>query len=312
MNIASFKINETDYGKVVLQGHEDIEGFVFNKLNITTKDYSIDGSGYWKSEVEPQKTSINFKWTIKDIWLALTSLGYPNLINKGEATIDGLVTWDDRPSNFDAEDFYGNFALIAKKGSVQKIEPGVAGRLVGLISLQNLPRRLTLDFSDLFEEGLPFDRIQSKETIINKGILSSSLFEVQGPSADIKMNGSIDFTKETQDMRVTIQPKISDTITAGALVGGPLAAAVAFVAQKILDDPFNKITTAEYHVTGTWQDPKEKIIDTKVDNFLEEEILEPTGEVLKGTGEVIDNYLIQPTEDVIDFLFEPRDTKKTQ
>ncbi len=312
LNIASFKINETDYGKVVLQGHEDIEGFVFNKLNITTKDYSIDGSGYWKSEVEPQKTSINFKWTIKDIGLALTSLGYPNLINKGEATIDGLVTWDDRPSNFDAEDFYGNFALIAKKGSVQKIEPGVAGRLVGLISLQNLPRRLTLDFSDLFEEGLPFDRIQSKETIINKGILSSSLFEVQGPSADIKMNGSVDFIKETQDMRVTIQPKISDTITAGALVGGPLAAAVAFVAQKILDDPFNKITTAEYHVTGTWQDPKEKIIDTKVDNFLEEEIMEPTGEVLKGTGEVIDNYLIQPTEDVIDFLFEPRDTKKTQ
>ena len=87
---------------------------------------------------------------------------------------------------------------------------------------------------------------------------------------------------------------------------------VPFCASSFQNYPFNKITTAEYHVTGTWQDPKEKIIDTKVDNFLEEEIMEPTGEVLKGTGEVIDNYLIQPTEDVIDFLFEPRDTKKTQ
>ena len=241
-------------------------------------------------------------------------MGYPDLIEKGEATIKGLITWDDSPSNFDSEDFYGNFDLIAKKGTVKKVEPGVAGRLVGLISLQNLPRRLTLDFSDLFEEGLPFDRIQSKETIINKGILKSDLFEMQGPAADIVMKGQVDFVHETQDMRVTITPKISDTVTAGALIGGPLAAALAFVAQKILDDPFNKITTAEYHVTGTWKEPKEKIIDTKVDNFIEEGIIEPTGEALNATGEVISDYVIEPTEDVIEFIFGPKqeeDEKKS-
>ena len=307
LDIASFKINETDYGRVELSGVEDIDGFVFEKLKINNAAYSIEGNGYWKSEGFPLKTSINFKWSTKDIGAALSSFGYDDLINKGEAVIEGLVTWDDRPSNFDVEDFYGNFSLLAKNGVVKKVEPGMAGRLVGLISLQNLPRRLTLDFSDLFEEGLPFDRIESKKTVINKGVLNSPLFEIEGPSANIRLNGDVDFIKETQDMRVTIEPKISDTVTAGALVGGPFTAAIAFLAQKILDDPFNKITTAEYHVTGTWQEPKEKIVDTKVDNFIEDEILEPTGNIIQGTGEVIDEYLIEPTGDAIDYLFNPQD-----
>jgi len=309
VTIQSFKINETDYGKLTLLGHENFDGFNFDKFSLEKESNTISGSGYWISEVEPQKTSFNFKWSIKDIGKTLSGLGYPDLIEKGEATIEGLITWDDRPSNFDSEDFYGNFNLIAKKGTIKKVEPGVAGRLVGLISLQNLPRRLTLDFSDLFEEGLPFDRIQGKETIINKGILKSDLFEMQGPAADIVMKGQVDFVHETQDMRVTITPKISDTVTAGALIGGPLAAAVAFLAQKVLDDPFNKITTAEYHVTGTWKEPKEKIIDTKVDNFIDETIVEPTGDVLNATGNAVVDYVIEPTEDVIEFIFGPKQDK---
>tara|TARA_Y100000022_G_scaffold200210_1_gene214840 strand:- start:12160 stop:16101 length:3942 start_codon:yes stop_codon:yes gene_type:complete len=298
MIVDSFKINENDYGKVILSAHEDYEGFIFDSLDIVNDAYILKGNGYWKSTVFPEKTSMNFEWDIKNVGNTLNNLGYPNLIEDGNASIIGLITWDDGPANFNAEDFYGNFTINTKKGTIKKIEPGVAGRLVGLVSLQNLPRRLTLDFSDLFQEGLPYKKVQSPKIIINKGVLSTKELNIKAPSANIRMEGIIDFVDETQDLHVIIEPKVSDTITAGALVGGPLAAAAAFIAQKILDDPFNKITTAEYHITGSWDDPQEKIVDTKVDNFIEDSIINPAGEVLDGVGGVINDFIIQPAEEL--------------
>jgi len=258
MVVDSLMINDIDYGKIHMVAHEDKEGFVFDNFILEKGYYAIKGAGYWKSEVLPQKTSFSFEWTIKNIGDTLTSLGYPDLIEKGTADVEGLITWDDGPSKFDAEDFYGNFIINAKKGVIKKIKPGVAGRLVGLLSLQNLPQRLTLDFSDLFEEGFPFDKIASPKIIIQKGLLSTEDFDIEGPAANIAMKGQVDFIKETQGIDVLIHPKVSDTIAAGALVGGPLAAAAAYIAQKILDDPFDKITVSEYHITGTWDDPKEQ------------------------------------------------------
>ena len=298
MKVDSFKINENEYGKVMLSAREDLEGFVFDSLSIINDAYTLKGNGYWKSDMFPEKTSMSFEWDIKNVGNTLNNLGYPNLIEDGYASVIGLITWDDDPANFSAEDFYGNFTINTKKGTIKKIEPGVAGRLVGLISLQNLPRRLTLDFSDLFQEGLPYKKVQSPKIIINKGVLSTRELNIKAPSANIRMEGIIDFVDETQDLHVIIEPKVSDTITAGALVGGPLAAAAAFIAQKILDDPFNKITTAEYHITGSWDDPQEKIVDTKVDNFIEDSIINPAGDVLDGVGGVINDFIIQPAEEL--------------
>jgi len=298
MKIDSFKINENNYGKVMLTAREDLDGYVFDSLDIVNESYILKGNGYWKSDTFPEKTSMNFEWDIKNVGNTLNNLGYPNLVEDGYASVIGLITWDDDPANFKAEDFYGNFTINTKKGIIKKIEPGVAGRLVGLISLQNLPRRLTLDFSDLFQEGLPYKKVQSPKIIINKGVLSTKELNIKAPSANIRMEGIIDFVDETQNLHVIIEPKVSDTITAGALAGGPLAAAAAFIAQKILDDPFNKITTAEYHITGSWDDPQEKIVDTKVDNFIEDSILNPAGDVLDGVGGVINDFIIQPAEEL--------------
>ncbi len=294
----SFKINEANYGEVSLEAHEDLDGYIFDTLVFKNDAFVINGNGYWKSESFPEKTFINFNWDIYDVEKTLHNIGYPNLIEDGEASIIGSVSWDDGPSDFEASDFYGNFTINTKKGTIKKIEPGVAGRLVGLISLQNLPKRLTLDFSDLFQEGLPYKKVQSPNITINKGKLFTQELNIKSPSADIRMSGMIDFVDETQDLSLLIEPKLSDTVTAGALVGGPLAAAAAFIAQKILDDPFNKIISSEYHVTGTWDDPQEKIMDTNVDNFIEDSIINPAGKALDGLGDVINDYIIEPAENL--------------
>ena len=70
------------------------------------------------------------------------------------------------------------------------------------------------------------------------------------------MNGQVDLARETQVLRVKVNPQLSDSVSvAGALIGGPVAGVAAFIAQKLLKDPLDQIAAYEYDVTGTWADP---------------------------------------------------------
>jgi uncharacterized protein YhdP len=130
------------------------------------------------------------------------------------------------------------------------------GRLFGLLSLQSLPRRLSLDFRDLFSDGFAFDKISANAKIDN-GILRSNDFFMTGPAAEANIKGETNLKTETQNLKVKVTPHISDSLSLAALAGGPIVGAAAFVAQKILKDPFNKIASSEYVITGTWDNPKE-------------------------------------------------------
>ena len=174
----------------------------------------------------------------------------------------------------------GNFSLTATDGIILEAKPGVA-RLFGLLTLQNLPRRLTLDFSDIFSKGFIFDRINAG-VLVNNGILKSNRFLMEGPAAEVKIKGETNIIEETQNIHVVVNPRISDSLSLLSLAGGPLAGAAAFIAQKILKDPLNKIMSDEYQIIGSWDEPEE-ISTSRVERFgeiIDQEILTPSSEFL--------------------------------
>jgi uncharacterized protein YhdP len=73
-------------------------------------------------------------------------------------------------------------------GQFVKLEPGV-GRLLGILSLQSLPRRITLDFRDVFSEGFAFDAIGGQFAVA-RGVMATSDLQIQGPSAKVLMSGN--------------------------------------------------------------------------------------------------------------------------
>jgi uncharacterized protein YhdP len=121
------------------------------------------------------------------------------------------------------------------------------GRLFGLLSLQSLPSRLTLDFSDIFADGFAFDSIDGLAELENSNIHSDN-FEIKGPAADIFIEGDVNIKDETQDLVVTITPNVTDTMSIAALAGGPIVGAAAFVFQKLLNDPLNEVLTDQYRI----------------------------------------------------------------
>jgi len=88
--------------------------------------------------------------------------------------------------------------------------------------------------------------------------MHSDDFFMTGPAAETKIHGDIDLNKETQQLNIKVTPHISDSLSLAALAGGPIVGAAAFIAQKLLKDPLNKIAQSEYTITGTWDNPVEE------------------------------------------------------
>jgi uncharacterized protein YhdP len=151
--------------------------------------------------------------------------------------------------------------------------------VLGLLSLNNLPRRLLLDFSDLFAEGFSFDKIKGSFVIDGGNAYTTDLY-VDGPPARIDISGRIGLAEQDYDELVTVTPYVKTGISlAGALAAGPAVGAVLLMAETLLEGqlgPLNRIAQTQYTVTGPWADPvitrlttKEKLPEPAVDETSE-------------------------------------------
>ncbi|PKO56088.1 MAG: hypothetical protein CVU28_04210, partial [Betaproteobacteria bacterium HGW-Betaproteobacteria-21] len=101
-----------------------------------------------------------------------------------------------------------------------------------------------------------FDRI-SGSIDVAAGVMSSKTLEIRGPAARVLMRGTADIAAETQNLRVTVQPTLSESIAIGAAAGliNPVAGVITYLAQKALSDPIEKLFAYDYAITGSWSDP---------------------------------------------------------
>ena len=251
----NFQLGNKNLGNLELNAFETGDDWTIQKLKITNPDSTLMADGTWHNWIRNPNTKLNFTLNVDNIGKTLQRFGQPDTVKGGEAAIVGQLDWSGSPHQFETDGLNGYFKLEATKGQILKVKPGV-GRLFGLLTLQSLPRRLSLDFKDLFSDGFAFDKISANAKIDN-GIMRSDDFFMTGPAAETTIKGETNLKTETQRLNVKVTPHISDSLSLAALAGGPIAGAAAFVAQKILKDPLNKIISSEYIITGTWDKPVE-------------------------------------------------------
>jgi len=250
-----FIYNKKNFGALELVAYPQNDNWNIEKLKLIKSDSIISAEGQWNNWVKNPNTYLNISWDIKNLGKTLNQVGYPDTVKGGEGTLSAQLHWPGSPHQFNSKGLNGDLQLDLKKGQFLKVQPGV-GRLLGLLSLQSLPRRLTLDFRDLFSNGFAFDSINGTAKI-SQGVMRSDNFQMSGPAADVAIKGETNLQNETQHLYVKVLPHVSDSLSLAALAGGPLAGAVAFLAQKILKDPLNKIASSEYEIIGTWDNPQE-------------------------------------------------------
>ncbi len=242
-----------------------------NKLNVTLPEASFSATGNWaainaqavapggprpaRAPAERRRTVMNFRLDINDSGALLSRFGMKDVIRRGKGRMEGQVAWVGSPLSLDYPTLNGNFNVNMESGQFLKADPGLA-KLLGVLSLQSLPRRLALDFRDVFSEGFAFDFVRGDVTI-EDGEAATNNLQMKGVNAAVLMEGRADIAKETQDIKVVVVPEINaGTASLVATVINPAIGIGTFLAQYFLRRPLIEATTQEFHITGTWADPK--------------------------------------------------------
>ncbi|MFZ5538984.1 MAG: YhdP family protein [Pseudomonadota bacterium] len=233
------------------------------KLEIANPDGRLTATGRWEREANaapsaPRRMTLALSLDFGNAGALLGRLGIADAVRGGSGKLDGELSWRGSPLAIDYPSLAGRLQLSAAKGQFLKADAG-AGRLLAVMSLQSLPRRIALDFRDIFSEGFAFDQITATAEL-KGGVLVTRDFKMRGVSATVLIEGSTDLLNETQNLHVLVLPEI-DARSASlvyALMANPAVGLGTFLAQMLLRDPLSKAFSYEYEVSGSWTDPQVK------------------------------------------------------
>ncbi len=227
-----------------------------NKFNLSMPEASFTAHGNWAADGPSlRRTQLNFVLDLNDSGQLLTRLGTPDAIRAGKGRLEGQVSWLGSPITLDYPSMSGKLNLSIEKGQFLKTEPGAA-RLLGVLNLQALPRRLALDFSDIFSDGFAFDFVRG-DIRIDQGVAFTNNLQMKGVVAGALIEGRADLARETQDLKVVVVPEINaGTYSLYMATINPLVGLTSYLAQLVLAKPLVRANTSEFHVDGTWVNPR--------------------------------------------------------
>lgn len=239
------------------------------RLALTTPEAKLTASGNWAAvpgvgsgpagasaaSTSVRRVTLNFNLELGNGGALIERLGFGKLVKGGKGGMSGQIAWDGSPLAMDYPSLTGQINLSVAAGQFLKADPGV-GRLLGVLSLQALPRRFVLDFRDLFQQGFAFDDI-SGDLKIAQGLAQTNNLRMRGVQAAVLMEGKTDIEQETQDLRVIVVPEIdAGTASLAYAAINPAIGLGAFLAQTLFSKPLIAANTREFRITGTWADPK--------------------------------------------------------
>jgi len=240
--VDEFVIGRKNLGKLELIAKQKEEGWSIEELYIANQDSSFIADGIWKNYSVAPRIDMNIKLEASDLNKFLTRFGYPDRIKRGRGSIDGDLSWLGGPQAINYKTLSGKVKIQARNGQFPKFELGI-GKLFGIFDLKALPRRVILDFRDVYADGFGFDKISGNASII-EGIMSTDDLRIGGPAADVKMDGEVNLFSETYKLRFMVTPSLG------------LATPVVDIATIIVNKAQKgSIKPHEYNITGTWEDP---------------------------------------------------------
>ena len=261
-----FELFNKQFGRLDLQA-SNVQALAgkewrIDRLTLTNPDGHLTATGRWLAKDGKSNTGMNFTLDILDAGRLLDRLGFPETLRRGKGKLSGDLSWNGVPYALDIPTLSGQIEMNVGGGQFLKQDPGAA-KLLGVLSLQALPRLLKLDFHDVFSEGLAFDGI-SANAMITRGVVKTDNLKMHGVAATVLMEGTADIANESTDLRVVVIPEFN--LGTGPLVYGlavnPVIGLGSYLAQLFLRAPVMKALTYQMRITGPWKSPT----ITKLDN----------------------------------------------
>ena len=263
ISIDSLVLDEKLLGTLKVQARKSEHKWTINSGELASDIFMLSVvEGEWSKAAGKDKTSLQLRLESSDLDLLLAKFGYQQAIDAEKVMMKANVSWPSDPLNFSVATLSGALSMDIGKGTLQDVEPGAAGRIFGLMSIAALPRRLSLDFSDLFGKGFSFNAITGDFNIKNSLAVTDN-FILKSASANIEIMGETDLINKQYNQQVKITPNVSSALPlAGAVAGGPiglgLGTAILLVDKlsgKLFDKNIINVISYKYDLTGPWDEP---------------------------------------------------------
>ena len=259
LTIVDLRVGQAKLGRAELRTRAVANGLHVERLQTRAPGQQIDASGDWLGKGAQARSHLLMDLRSDDFGKLIDGFGFGGQLARGHGQAHLDAGWPGSPADFKAANLDGSLSLAVKDGQLVEVEPG-AGRVLGLLSIAQLPRRLTLDFRDFFSKGFAFNSLGGTLRFAG-GQARSDDMQIDGPAAQIHIKGSADLRAETFDQTIEVLPKSGNLLTvAGAIAGGPVGAAVGAVANAVLRKPLGELGAKTYRVSGPWKEPKVDVI----------------------------------------------------
>ncbi len=263
IRIDDFIYDGIPLGESVIEVRPVNNGIRVEKFATVSDLLSLNINGEWTRDFGTNGLSkFDIIMTSKDLATFLQNLGFEAPISQANTIIDLQAQWPDFPSQFEISSIDGQMRIEIGRGEVVDAKPGV-GRVLGLFSLTNLPRRLILDFRDVFSKGLRFERMEG-DFILENGKAYTDSFVIDSSSAKIIVTGQTGLADQDYNQTVTVTPRVGRVLpTIGAITGGAVGAAAGLFVQGLFRKDLKKLGKIVYKVTGSWDDPVINLIEAE-------------------------------------------------
>ncbi len=254
---AEFGLGERMFGAVEAEFMRTPEGLVADSIIARDPTFEIVGNGRWVVDAgDPSgfRSFMTATLTSSDVVQTMQRLDYqPGIVSEDMGILLDL-SWSGGPRMNFINSLDGDVQVRFGTGQLVEVEPG-AGRMFGLMSIAALPRRLSLDFRDVFDVGFGFDKIDGKFRI-DDGVAFTCNLSLEGPAAAIAIVGRANLVERDYDQTAVVSANVGNTLpVVAAVVAGPQVAAALLLFSQIFKDPLQDIGQVYYSVTGSWDEP---------------------------------------------------------
>ena len=258
INIAQLFQGKDLVGAWSLKVRPIAKGLAFNSMNLGLKGMQLQGAGGW--EGVPGATSSWYKGRLEGKNLAdvLMGWGFAPTVTSENFHLDIDGRWPGSPAWVGLKRYSGSLDATLNKGQMVEVEGGAqALRVFGLLNFNSIGRRLRLDFSDLFDKGLSYDRVKGLLVASSGVYVTREPITLTGPSSNLELNGTLDMVADRIDAKVLVTLPLTNNLPIAALiVGAPAVGGALFLIDKLIGDRVARFASVKYTVKGPVKEPK--------------------------------------------------------
>lgn len=260
LNIENLQVNDFNLGQVQLKSSSKRNQWHLEKATIHSDAYHLVMAGHWNKTNKENHTDLNVHLHISNLARSLQKFKIPPVVEAQEGEVEFNGSWPNAIYDFSLLDLSGGLNITLKRGRITSLSPETEqklglGKLLSILSLQTIPRRLQLDFSDLSKAGYSFDVFKGQFNL-KKGVLTTHDSYIDGPVAYASMDGSLNVVKQLYDLNLQVAPHVTASLPVVATIaGGPIAGIATWVVSKLITHSMKKVSGYTFKISGPWMDP---------------------------------------------------------